>query len=437
MKSRAATEKRRLRMRNGCPDNRVRASSGQLKPSFQRYEKTGFDPLIDLINRGMLMPMNRLLPFRAAGLAFLIPFLLAAAGCGSPHEDRDSAKAKEWEQTGEVLPVERLPGLPMPVSNNAVATVPSPNGPVLFSFMGLQQGKTHADTTLAAFRLEPGADAWHQLVDVPGQEGRLAGIAATVGGQIYIFGGYTVAADHSEHSVASVHRLDLADNTYTEVAPKPVPVDDTVALAYRDRYVYLVSGWHETGNVNLVQLYDTNTDTWRQATPWPGKPVFGHAGGIVGDTMVIADGVGVEVGLTGRQFTASADAYKGVIDQDDPTRIEWRALPPHPGKPLYRMAATGTSRGGARILFAGGSDNPYNYDGIGYDGNPSEPSQLVFCYDLENDGWQIVGRLPFGTMDHRGLMETETGWVIAGGMRAGQEVTDEVIRFRIPDRTPR
>lgn len=26
----------------------------------------------------------------------------------------------------------------------------------------------------------------------------------------------------------------------------PVPVDDSVALVYRDRYVYLVSGWHET-----------------------------------------------------------------------------------------------------------------------------------------------------------------------------------------------
>lgn len=91
-----------------------------------------------------------------------------------------------------------------------------------------------------------------------------------------------------------------------------------------------------------MQLYDTATDTWRQATPWPGETVFGHAGGIVGDTLVIADGVGIEVGLTGRQFTASADAYEGSIDPDDPARIEWRALVPHPARPLYRIAATGT-----------------------------------------------------------------------------------------------
>lgn len=72
-----------------------------------------------------------------------------------------------------------------------------------------------------------------------------------MGRKVYIFGGYAVAADHSEHSVASVHRLDPAENTYAEVAPMPVPVDDTVALVYRDRYVYLVSGWHETGNANF------------------------------------------------------------------------------------------------------------------------------------------------------------------------------------------
>lgn len=43
---------------------------------------------------------------------------------------------------------------------------------------------------------------------------------------------------------------------------------------------------------------------------------------------------------------------------------------PHPGAPLYR-AAGGASAGLA--LFVGGSDNPYNYTGVGYDGVPAEP----------------------------------------------------------------
>ena len=42
----------------------------------------------------------------------------------------------------------------------------------------------------------------------------------------------------------------------------PVPVDDAVAVTYADRFIYLISGWHDLGNVNLVQRYDTETDTW-------------------------------------------------------------------------------------------------------------------------------------------------------------------------------
>lgn len=330
-----------------------------------------------------------------------------------------------------VLPVERLPALPIPLTNNAVAVMPITNGAVLFSFMGLKRGKSWSDTTLAAFRLNPGSGDWRGIPDVPGETGRLAGVAAVVAGQVYVFGGYTVAEDHTEHSVASVHRLDPDTNAYTEMTPMPVPVDDSVALVYRDRYVYLVSGWHETGNVNLVQLYDTETDSWRQATPWPGPAVFGHAGGIVGDTMIVADGVKIATIRTGRSFVASSVALKGIIDAENPARIDWRAIEPHPGEPLYRMAATGTTQGGALVVFAGGSDNPYNYNGIGYNGHPSQPSDRVFAYNLGNDAWRELGRLPFGTMDHRALLETPQGFVIVGGMRAGQVVTDEVVRFSL------
>lgn len=381
---------------------------------------------------GILPGMKYLFPLHSAVLTLSISASLLV-GCNPEEDGRDGDNQGAWHDSAVALSVEQLPDLPNAISNNAVVSMPSAEGSTLFSFMGLRDGKTHADTSLAAFRLDPGAQSWRRITDVPGQEGRLAGIAVAVDENIYIFGGYTVADDHGEHSVEAVHRLDPADNTYTAVAPMPVPVDDTVALVYRDRYVYLVSGWHETGNVNLVQLYDTETGTWQQATPWPGEPVFGHAGGIVDNILVIADGVGIEVAATGRRFTASSDAYKGVIDPENPTRIEWRALPPHPGKPLYRAAATGTHRGGERILFAGGSDNPYNYDGIGYNGSPAEPSELVFAFDLAADDWQLVGQLPFGTMDHRGLMETQRGWVIAGGMRTGQTVTHEAFRFQTPE----
>ncbi|MEM9057197.1 MAG: galactose oxidase, partial [Pseudomonadota bacterium] len=51
-----------------------------------------------------------------------------------------------------------LPALPEPISNNAVAALPTARGPVLYSFLGLRAGKTYADTNPAPWQLDPGAN---------------------------------------------------------------------------------------------------------------------------------------------------------------------------------------------------------------------------------------------------------------------------------------
>ncbi len=330
-----------------------------------------------------------------------------------------------------------LPALPMAVSNNAVTAVHTDEGVYLLSFMGLGAGKTWRDTQAVGFQLRLGADDWEQISDVPGGVGRLAGVAVAVAGEAYVFGGYTVAEDHSERSIETVHAYDPARRRYRLRAPMPVPVDDAVALVYRDRYIYLVSGWHDLGNVNLVQMYDTETDRWVQATPFPGAPVFGHSGGMVGGTMVIADGVRVAVKDAGRRsFVMSNEAYIGRVSGDDPRRITWHVLPAHPGSARYRMAATGISAAGGLVVFAGGAENPYNYNGVGYDGVPAEPSDALFGYSLAERRWRQLGRLPVASMDHRGLVPVERGderrLVVIGGMRAGQTVTGEVLSFSLP-----
>ncbi len=96
----------------------------------------------------------------------------------------------------------------------------------------------------------------------------------------WLFGGYTVAVDGSEKSIPGVYRIRPGESQLQWLTDMPVPVEDSVMLVYQDRYIYLVSGWHDLGNVNLVQVLDTKTLQWAQATPWPGAPVFGHSGGI-------------------------------------------------------------------------------------------------------------------------------------------------------------
>ena len=327
--------------------------------------------------------------------------------------------------------IEPLPALQHPVSNNAVTLVETEEGIYLYSFLGLGSGKTSQDITSAAFVLNPGATNWTALAPVPGEAGRLAASAVTAGGVAWLFGGYTVAADGSEESVPGVYRVRPGQSELQWVTDMPVPVDDAVILVYEDRYIYLVSGWHDLGNVNLVQVLDTQNMSWTQATPWPGEPVFGHAGGIVGEQMLICDGVRVQYPAddSPRQFLASNNCWAGKIDAENHRRIHWRSVTDHPGAARYRTAATGDSN--QRVVFAGGSDNPYNFDGIGYNGVPAKAEETVFSYSFQTGNWQQHGALPRGTMDHRGLLFSKGWYYLAGGMQDEQEVVNDVYRFRI------
>lgn len=326
---------------------------------------------------------------------------------------------------------EQLPPLPVAHSNNAVAKLELNGSPRFYSFMGLTAGKTYSDISKQAFEYDVATKRWRTLPDVPVAQGRLASTAVGVGDLVYLFGGYTVAADGTEVSTAEVFAFDPKANNYTRRKPMPVPVDDTVALTFGNRYVYLISGWHDKDNVRLVQVYDTLEDRWFRATDWPGLPVFGHAGGILGDRMVIADGVAVLAGETGsRRFKLIGDAWIGQINSTDPSRIAWERLPSHPGKPLYRMAATGAPLGGG-IVFAGGSEVAYNYNGHGYDGTPAVPSARVFAFDLNLNRW--VGMVPkrIPSMDHRGLLEAGGTFHTLGGMGEQREVLGDVISFAV------
>ena len=95
------------------------------------------------------------------------------------------------------------------------------------------------------------------------------------------------------------------------------------------------------------------------------------------------------------------------------------------------MAATADKQG--RIIFSGGTDNPYNYDGIGYNLEPSEPQTDVFRFNLADMSWQSGWSWDTGSMDHRGLLFHDQWFYLPGGMLAGQEVTKRVVRFRLDE----
>jgi hypothetical protein len=340
----------------------------------------------------------------------LILWLAVGVGC-SPAEPPPEPVEPVEQPT--LLP----PPLPIALANNAVASLTLPNGQAVFSFLGIENTKRWDGITRAAFRWNQREADWRRISPVPGPA-RLAATAQVVGGRVFLFGGYTVAADGEERSVPDVAIYNPAADVWSVGAPIPIPVDDAVSGVWRDSLIYLVSGWHDTNNEAAVQIYDPAVDAWQEGTPIPGPPVFGHAGGITGNSIVYLDGARVQTDP--RAFVTERSSWHGEIDPADPTEIEWTRLPDHPGPALYRAAAAG---GADRVIFAGGSDNPYNYDGIGYDGRPSDPVAIAFAWERSTRSWVELAPPEPATMDHRGLVEVGGRYFTVGGMVTGRRVT--------------
>ena len=332
------------------------------------------------------------------------------------------------------LSAAELPKLPEPVSNNAVASVTIRGKTYIASFMGIGPGKQHSDVHNKVFMHTLGEFGWHEMPDVPSQQrlqGRIAASAVALNNNFFVFGGFAVNADGTEQTAADSYRFDPITKRYTRLNDIPVPVDDAVALTYQNRYIYLVSGWSDHGNVNLVQVFDNYTQRWSQATPFPGKPVFGLAGAMADNQMLLCDGVALEYYRDKkREYKAEPACYLGTVGSNA-NQIDWRIVPHPTGQARYRMAGINTEVAGKPVLaFIGGSTTAYNYNGIGYDGSAAAPDSKVWLYSLAEQRWLNAADTT-AVMDLRGLIKVDGDIYTVGGMQSSQQVSSQLIKHTL------
>jgi N-acetylneuraminic acid mutarotase len=316
--------------------------------------------------------------------------------------------------------------MPAPLSNNAVAGIKVSGQYILYSFMGLGPAKTWNSVTAAAYALNLRYNKWTVIKPVPGS-GRLGAVAAGVKEQVFVIGGFVPDSSGRQTIVSDVSIYEPIALRWYRGADLPSAVRDAVAGVYRDRYVYVIGGFGKSGPTNQVQVYDAEADRWTQAPPLPGVSVFGHAGGIVNDSIIYVDGASKNPGREGPNYVAWDECWMGKIDHKHPEKIQWSKLPPHPGAARYRIAS-GSSDRDQKIYFAGGSDKVYDYNGIGLDGKAAEPSSVVFDYNFKNNAWEMLQENTQNpTMDHRELAVTGESLILAGGMGKDQQVMANVV----------
>jgi N-acetylneuraminic acid mutarotase len=318
----------------------------------------------------------------------------------------------------------KIADMPAAVSSNAVASLKG--GLELFSIMGVGPRKTWDDVTNRVYIFTLTSGKWREGRPVPGVAGRLGASAIGARGKVFLFGGYVVDGQGAELTVSDVSAYVPDDHKWYRGADIPLPVDRSVVGVNHDRFIYVIGGRSKNGPVNNVQVYDAQKNVWSEGTPFPGTPVFGHAGGLADEEIILIDGAKKNTG-TGAPYVASDECWIGKIDHKDPNKIEWSKLPPHPGPARFGIASGAAGHG---IHFSGGSATPHDFKGMGYDGQPAAVSSVSFLYDLHANQWQTVDENTVEPrMDCGGILSTPAGLVIVGGMTKGQTVTAQATLF--------
>ncbi|HEY1801193.1 MAG TPA: kelch repeat-containing protein [Terriglobales bacterium] len=313
--------------------------------------------------------------------------------------------------------VPTLEPLPTAVSNNAIASMKVHGDLYIFSLMGIGEKRSWDAVSNAAYIFDNDTGGWAPIHGVPGTTGRIAAMAAAENGRVYLAGGAVVDAQGGVTPVPDLNIYAQDAEEWLRGADLPVGVANAVIGSYRERYIYVIGGRSRSGPINDVQMYDLSNNTWQSATPTPGAPVFGQAGAILDDTIVVVDGA------TSATGDISNACWIGKIDRKNPLKISWSKLPPHPGQPGFNIAAGGWQRDN-KIYFLGGTPVVTNYKGEGADGKIPQPSPMSFALNLKSKAWEVVNpNVPQVTMDNHVLIPTEQGLVLIGGTEADGKVT--------------
>ncbi len=316
----------------------------------------------------------------------------------------------------------KIPAMPGAVTNNAVASLK--NGLQIYSMMGVGTKKNWDDISNKLYELRFKSGKWVEARPVPGVAGRLGASAAGAKGQVFVFGGYVVDGQGNELTVGDVNSYVPDDHRWYRAADIPVPVDSAVIGVTHDRYVYLIGGRGKNGPVNNVQIYDAESNTWSEGTPFPGTPVFGHAGGLTDETIVVADGAKKDP-AGGNKYIASDECWMGKIDHKNSGKIDWSKLPAHPGPGRFGIAGGG---GDHKIFFSGGTTTYHNYKFLDNDGKQAEISPVTFSYELHGNRWDTISLDTYDVRsDARGILFTPLGQIILGGTLKNSAVSARVL----------
>ena len=320
--------------------------------------------------------------------------------------------------------ISRSKELPEAVTNQAVSEGIVGGVRYIYSFGGIDSTKLYTGIHRRSYRMNTETEIWERIPDLPDTLGKIASAATRIDNIIYIIGGYHVFKDGSERSSNKVHRFDIEKNRFLEDgASIPVPIDDQVQVLWKNRFIYLITGWSDRTNVPAVQIYDSKNNHWLKGSSVPDDNYyksFGASGAIIGDTIYYLGGASMH-----EHYKIQSVLRKGIINPYNPIEINWSHQILDSVYSGYRMASFTRKN---RIYWIGGSDATYNYNGIAYDGGKGViPNRRILSYNSYEFSVDFNKNIP---MDLRGIanIDDSTKYLL-GGIDKNQKVSRQVLHL--------
>lgn len=324
------------------------------------------------------------------------------------------------------LTVTEIGKLPVRVTNNAVCEGFIDGTPYLFSFGGCDSTRTYKGVHKKCYRVNLETKEVLRLPNLPDADGKMAAAATRIGNIIYIGGGYYEYENEAEFSSSKMHRYDIKANKFLEDAPDmPFAVADHVQVVWKDKLIYVVSGWKDVENIKEVQIYDPEKNTWSAgSSTWDTNSfkAFGAAGVVVADTIFYFGGAASTI-----QYPVRYQVRRGHIDPANPTSIKWSRTTPDIKQMGYRTVGAYVNE---QLHWVGGSEDTYGLSGESYNSlSMGQPSNRMLT--VQPDTSLTIQKLNEIPMDLRGLANiSEHTKYIAGGMLADAEVTNKIYKLQ-------
>ena len=253
--------------------------------------------------------------------------------------------------------------------------------------------------TVEAF--DPATNRWETKAPLPVRLHHAG--AASVGGKLYVAGGYTRSFLNIWHPVASLYMYDPQTDTWVERAPMPT-ARGALAVATHAGKLYAIGGYDRTTNSAAVEVYDPDNNNWSTKALLPTPR----------DHLALA-AVGPHLYALGGRRNGNYAQNLAITEAYDPQADRWT-----------RMADLPTARSGitagvilGTIYVLGGEA-------------PEGTFRTNEAYRPESDRWQAAAPMPTGRHGLGSAVVNDRLYVIGGGPTPGGSFSDVNEAFTPP-----